>query len=82
VTIPRSPLDGRYLTTAEKHLLVRRANVTFANIRSWQGRYALRGEKMRQAHARIDAVVGEIVAARVEMKMDGEDEREGHHEHE
>lgn len=66
VPIPRSPIEGRYLTASEFSIICERAKVKPSELRSWQSRYV---RINREVEKRIDAVVDDIIKARCDASM-------------
>lgn len=67
--IPRSHLDGRYLTAAEFEMVRAKALVSPGQLRNWQRRGALINPAVEK---RIDAAVDEIVNGRGDAKLEGD----------
>ena len=68
--VPRSPLEGRYLTRAEFALVQAKAGVTIAQLRGWQRRHACLNAAVEK---RIDAAVAAVVAMRGETRLEDDD---------
>ena len=69
--IPRSHLDGRYLTAVEFEMVRASAKVSPGQLRNWQRRHACLNPAVEK---RIDAAVDEIVNGRGDAKLEGGDD--------